>query len=180
VEHYHLLGDHSVLRLPTIDNHRPLVSNGCVVLTRANANTFGLEDIDRLIDHIVLEDLVCALANLSLPIKLEAAPKHIDLILVRNCSVALAALNHFLRTKVHFFPQDNVALNLPFDDLLDGLTVHASNHVGMVSNRSYGGRLTRGRHPWLTLDLHSHLSSKSLTFLHTLDEGLNASGQLLG
>jgi len=147
VEHYHLLGDHSVLRLPTIDNHRPLVSNGCVVLTRANANTFGLEDIDRLIDHIVLEDLVCALANLSLPIKLEAASKHIDLILVRNCSVALAALNHFLRTKVHFFPQDNVALNLTFDDLLDGLTVHASNHVGMVSNRSYGGRLTRGRHP---------------------------------
>lgn len=147
MEHYHLLGDHSVLRLPTIDNHRPLVSNGCVVLTRANANTFGLEDIDRLIDHIVLEDLVCALANLSLPIKLEAAPKHIDLILVRNCSVALAALNHFLRTKVHFFPQDNVALNLTFDDLLDGLTVHASNHVGMVSNRSYGGRLTRGRHP---------------------------------
>jgi hypothetical protein len=147
VEHYHLLGDHSVLRLPAIDNHRPLVSNSCVVLTRANAHTFGLEDIDRLIDHIVLEDLVSALANLSLPIKLEAASEHIDLVLVRNCSVALAALNHFLRTKVHLFPQDNVALYLPFDYLFDGLTVHAPNHVGMVSNRSYGGRLTRWRNP---------------------------------
>lgn len=179
VEHQHVLAHHSVLSLTSVHDHWALIHDGWVILSRADWNSFGLHDLDVALLKIILQNLVGALAQLSLTVELEASAENIQFLIVTDRCVALAALNLLLWREIHFFPLDIVTHNSSFYDLLDWLLVHASNHVATIPGWGHSSRLTWWWDPLLTWRLDMDLSPEPFSFLHPLDEWLNTSCKFL-
>jgi len=96
MEDNHILRNHTILCLATKYNHRSLVDDCRVILTRTNRHTFGLAHFNATRFKVVLEDLVRAFTYLPLTIKLKATTKDIQLIVVWDSRVALTALDLLL------------------------------------------------------------------------------------
>ena len=77
MENNHVLRNHAVFSLAAIYKHAAFVANGRVVLSGSDADTLWLANFDGSLLKIVLENLVCALSNLSFTIELEATSKNV-------------------------------------------------------------------------------------------------------
>lgn len=72
-----VLADHAVLCLATIDDHGSFIGSRRVILARTNADPLSLKHFNSGSLEVVLQNLIGALAHLSLTIELEAASKDV-------------------------------------------------------------------------------------------------------
>lgn len=178
MEHNHILTEHSVFRLAAVNYHWTFIVSSSMVFSCPNRDTFCFENVDHRVVAVVLNNLICALSNLSLSVELEAAAKHDNLALVLDCWVALSPLNHLLWVEWHFLPRDGITHNLCSRYILNRLVVHSANHEHRLSTLGYCCALAGWRHPCFACRLSSDFYSEAFSLLHSLHVTLNASRQL--
>lgn len=166
------MADHPVFRLTAVNDHRAFIVYSRVVFPHTNRDTFSLKNVDCWVVAVVLDHLVSALSDLALSVEHKATAEHNYLALVMDSWVALSALNNLLRTELCLLPVYWVAHYLSSSYVLDGLVIHAANHVHRSTHLGDRGTLTWWRYPGLTEWLSSHLGSETFPLLHSLDIAL--------
>ena len=107
-----------------------------MVLAGADADTLWFAHFDGSLLEIVLENLVCALSNLSFPIELEAASENVQFVVVWDRCVALTALDQLLGREWSSFPNHLVTHHSALNDFFYGFLIHAADHVSVEARRS--------------------------------------------
>lgn len=179
MEDNHILANHAILSLTSVNHHTSLVSDSGVIFSRSDGNTFSLDHVNGGGLQIVLKHLISALSHLPLAVEMETTTENEQFLLVMDGGVALTTLNLLLRGEINFFPVDAVAHHSRANDFFDRLAVHATDHVAGVAASGEGCGFTRRRHPGFTLRLNTNFSSKAFSFLHSLHKGLDTSSELL-
>jgi hypothetical protein len=123
--------------------------------------------------RVELENLVGALAHLTLGVEHKAASEDVHLVAKAARRVTLPALDHLLRRVGSSLPLNEVLRDGALYDFLNCVRAHTANHIHRVVVRSQGCTLARLGSPPLTLLLGTNLDAESLTLLHTLDVGLD-------
>ena len=123
IESKHVLMQNAGLTDAPIHHHGLLEGDGGVALPRADTHAVREDDRDLPAGRIKLQHLVRALANVPLAVEREAAAKDVELVLVVDRGVRLAAFDLQLRLAevIDLFPHDFLVLNLRDADLFDRL-----------------------------------------------------------
>ena len=127
---------------------------------------------------VELKELIGALANLPLWIEHEAASKGVDLAVICNRAVALAALYRLCADVRDSLPDDCVSIDLCADNFTASIVVEATNEVHGVADGCESGAFTWS---WLphVIERDSDLKAEALSFLHPLDVMLQTAHKLV-
>lgn len=176
MEHNHVLSDHPIFRLPSIDDHASLVSHRTVVFASPDACAFSLNNADEFLFQVELKHLVCALPHLSLCIIHKAPAKDIKLILVKDSAMALPSLDDLLGFELGVGPVHRVGHDARLHDFFNRLISHATDHIQGAIVVSQRCALSWRRRPPFAFRLDANMNSKTLTLLHALDVRLQPAG----